>query len=105
MRFFVRANCPPVRTSPPPPISRESQPTRDEILYRPTFLRIPNGTFSHPTMAYNPDAIYGQPLGAQAALPTVSLTRMNEPNQAPQRDRCSKAIQGCLGRLFSLFLR
>jgi len=43
-------------------------------------------------VAYNPDALYSNPVGAQSALPTIALTRMNEPGQAPQRDRCAQAL-------------
>lgn len=55
-------------------------------------------------MAYNPDAIYGQQLGVQAALPAASLTRMNELGQPPQRARCAKEPQLKARRRSSLFL-
>ena len=41
----------------------------------------------------NPDAIFGQPLGAAPALPTKALTRMNEPGRPPQRERVAKALK------------
>ena len=50
-------------------------------------------------MAYNPDALYSQPVGAPSTLPTVALTRMNEPGHAPQRDRCAAALQQLLQHL------
>ena len=47
-------------------------------------------------MAYNPDALYGQPVGAPAKLPTASLPSMNEPGQAPRREKVSAALKKLL---------
>ena len=74
---------------------REPSPTRRNLRNG-----IFNGISSHiPTMAYNPDALYSQPVGAPSTLPTVALTRMNEPGHAPQRDRCAAALQQLLQHL------
>ena len=48
------------------------------------------------TMAYNPDALYGQPVGAPAKLPTASLPSMNEPGQAPRREKVAAALKKLL---------
>ena len=47
-------------------------------------------------MAYNPDALYGQPVGAPAKLPSASLPLMNEPGQAPRREKVSAALKKLL---------
>ena len=41
----------------------------------------------------NPDAVFGQPLGAAPILPTKLITRMNDPGQPPQRERVAKALK------------
>lgn len=38
----------------------------------------------------NPDLIFGQP---PPVLTPTALTKMNEPGQAPQRERCARALQ------------
>ena len=41
----------------------------------------------------NPDAVFGQPLGAAPILPTKLITRVNDPGQPPQRERVAKALK------------